>query len=243
HTYFANDFYVHNDKGGDGVRSEFEDTALFETISTNENGYGEVTFQLPDNITSWRVTAKAIDTENLKAGVGISSVPVTLPIFADLVMNREYSVKDSPIVKLRAYGSELEEGDVVEFIVSAASLGLEKSDAIEGEAFQGSYFELPDLSLGTHEVTLYAESGEYKDALMEPIEVRGSRLKETMIELMPDVTEQTEFELSDETSSEVWFMDGGIGFHYCQLLNLLYSYGDRLDQRLSEVAASELLEE
>ncbi|MDA1060661.1 MAG: polymorphic toxin-type HINT domain-containing protein, partial [bacterium] len=244
HTYFANDFYVHNDKGGDGgVRNNFKDTALFDVVETDSGGNGEITFTLPDNITSWRVTARAIDGDNLRAGYGSTEVVVSLPFFADLIMNREYSVKDEPIVKFRAYGDSLDEGDEVEFIVSAESLGEIASDKIDGEAFEGGYYELPKLKLGNHEITLFAESGKFDDALQEEIEVKGSRLKENINELLRDVSGKTKFEIAADGPTAIKFTDGGIGYYYSNLWSLYYSNGDRLDQRLSQVIGAELLEE
>ncbi|MFC1655449.1 Ig-like domain-containing protein [Patescibacteria group bacterium] len=243
HTYIANNFYVHNDKGGDGVRNDFEDTALFETITTGSNGKGSVTFQVPDNITSWRVVAKAIDTQDLRAGVGIGSVKVTLPMFADLVMNKEYSIKDNPILKFRAFGNALSKDDEVDFNLTATSLGVEKSDTITGTAFTGSYYELPELKLGTHDIQIDAKAGSKKDAISLPMEVKGSRLKHDVLELIPSVDETTVFDLPEEGFAEIYFMDTGLTRHYQNLLWLYFTEGERIDQRLSEVISREILAE
>ncbi len=243
HTYFADDFYVHNEKGGYEVRSDFEDTALFEAIETNSQGIGEITFKLPDNITSWRVTAKAIDTENLQGGVKVASVKVSLPIFADLIMNSEYSVNDSPIVKFRAYGTELEAGDIIDFVLSAKSLGIEESETIKGEAFDGSYYELGNLTKGEHDVTLYMESNGKKDAISKTIDVVGSRLKETVIDIVENVKNGSSLSLPKDEASEVFFIDGGTGKYYYDLLSLYFESGDRLDQKLSGIIASELFDQ
>jgi len=241
HTYFANDFYVHNDKGGDGIRNDFEDNALFETVKTNAKGWGKVTFQLPDNITSWRVTAKAIDPKNLQAGMGVGSVPVGLPLFADLIMNQEYSAQDEPMLKLRAYGDALKEGDRVDFKLSSKSLGLEAKD-VQGQAFKGSYFPLPKLTLGHHEVLLEANSGSLKDTLQKPLDVVGSRLNKNNLEFIPQVDSQTPLKLAKNGPTELSFVDGGRGLYYSALKALYYNEGDRLDQRLSQLGAQELFQ-
>lgn len=51
--------------GGDEMvaepRRDFPDTAAwYPTLITDENGHASITFNLPDNLTSWRLTAKAI---------------------------------------------------------------------------------------------------------------------------------------------------------------------------------------
>lgn len=241
HTYFANNFYVHNDKGGDGVRSDFEDTALFEVVEVGKNGQGQITFQLPDNITSWRVTARAIDGENLRAGYGSGAVVVSLPFFTDVVMNDEYSVKDKPMIKMRAYGDELKKDETVKFNVSAKSLGLEKSEELSAKAFQAAYFALPQLKIGDHEVVVKANTGGKEDALAKKTKIKGSRLKKDHFELIRKVDDKTVFDLAKEGPTEIKFMDGGMAYYYPNLMNLHYTNGDRLDQRLSAIIAAELL--
>lgn len=57
HTFFADNFYVHNSKGGNsGSRSNFLDTAFWKAnIRTNSSGKAVVEFKLPDNITTYDV--------------------------------------------------------------------------------------------------------------------------------------------------------------------------------------------
>lgn len=57
------------DKSGgfkSAVRRKFEDTAFWEpSIVTNKNGDASVSFKLPDNLTKWRATVRAITTDTL----------------------------------------------------------------------------------------------------------------------------------------------------------------------------------
>ncbi|MFC1600154.1 Ig-like domain-containing protein [Patescibacteria group bacterium] len=234
HTYFADGYYVHNDKGGD-ARSDFKDNALFQSITTNGSGDGEVTFELPDNITTWRVTAVAIDPNELKAGRGSGAVKVTLPFFADFVMNEEYSIKDKPRVGLRAYGSEINADTDVEFKID--------DETINGKAYSQAEYTLPDLTLGEHDVQLDVKAGNLKDSLIETYEVKGSRLKEYKIDFIPLVDEDTEIPTPDEGYSEVWFMDAGVGSYYHKLMGLYYTNGERLDQVVGQLGAVDLMKE
>ncbi len=241
HTYFANNFYVHNDKGGDGVRNDFEDTAYFDVVEVGPSGFGEVSFKLPDNITSWRVTSKAIDGADLRAGYGTGSIKVSLDLFADIVMNNEYSVKDKPELKMRTFGESLKDDAKVEFNVSAKSLGLEKGETVYAKGFENAYFALPKLALGAHEVVVKVSASGKEDALSKIITVKGSRLNKDHVELIRKVDEKTIFELAEDGATEIRFMDGGSAYYYSNLLNLYYTDGDRLDQRLSQIVAAELL--
>jgi hypothetical protein len=245
HTYFANDYYVHNDKGGSSgsVRSKFKDNALFELVQTDANGEATVKFTLPDNVTTWRVSAAAIDTKNLQAGTATEKVKVTLPFFTDLVLNSEYSVKDTPFLQMRSYGVEVEEGDEVNYVVGAESLGIDASEVIEGEVYENSLFDLGELTLGEHEITVFSESGSYDDALMKETEVVGSRLNQTFNDFIREVGSETKFEMAEEGMTEIKLIDGGVGYYYWDLVSMTYQYGDRLDQRLAELMSNEMLNE
>lgn len=239
HTYIANNIYVHNDKGGDGVRSDFEDTAVFQAVSTNEQGKATVEFQLPDNVTTWRAMATAINTDKILVGSGAGAVKVTLPLFGDLIMNKEYSVKDSPIIGVRAFGEALAEDNDVAFKLTA----MEESQNAKGKAFKASYLALPDLSKGTHTIQLDVSANDKKDALSEDIIVRGSRLNKSVIEIIPTVTNGNDIPLPKDGYAEIYLMDAGVSSYYGALLNLYYSHGERFEKRLGEQAAIELLKE
>lgn len=242
HTYFADGFYVHNDKGGDGIRSDFEDTALFTTVETDDNGKASVEFTLPDNITTWRVSAKAVNLDQLYGGSGETGLKVSLPIFADLVSNREFSVKDSPVLKLRAFGDALKAGDKVQFSLAGDLFGEEKDDAVavSGKAFEGSYYPLPKLSEGEHEIKLFAKSGKYEDAMLKNISVVNSRMKKMTIDFDEEVKNGEVLEVSSEAPSEVLFVDAGRSAYFWQLYQLYVDDGDRLDQRISQLAAVDM---
>lgn len=245
HTFFANDYYVHNDKGGGWTpRDDFSDTAFYEVVNVDASGLSSVKFKLPDNITSWRVMASAIDTENLRGGKNTININAGLPFFTDLIVNKEYSIKDSPIIKFRSFGDNLKENQKVDYWVSAESLGLKESEKIEGKAFEGSYYKLPELKLGKHEITLYADGidARLKDSLVKPINVVGSRLKKDILKFEKNVDQTTIFNLAKNGPTEITLMDGGIAFYYYDLLNLYYTGGDRFDQKLSKIISGELFQ-
>ena len=53
------------------MSSDFRDTALFDSVTTDENGHGQISVKLPDNLTKWRVTFLGI-TKDLYAGMASS---------------------------------------------------------------------------------------------------------------------------------------------------------------------------
>ena len=240
HTYFANDFYVHNDKGEFITRKDFEDNAYFSSVMTNESGEATVTFMLPDNITSWRVTAKAINSDSLQAGMGVGSIPVSLPLFTDLIYNQEYSINDKPQVKLRAFGSSLNEGDALEFGLSSESLDFEV-DSLQAEAFESIYVDLPELILGENDLRAAVERDGKGDALQKDFRVVDSRLNQTELDFIPNLKTIDQLLLNSDHPIEITLLDGGRGLYYRDLIELYHTPGDRIDQRLSQWVAKEML--
>ncbi|MDA1080017.1 MAG: polymorphic toxin-type HINT domain-containing protein, partial [bacterium] len=88
HTFFANDMYVHNDKGE--ARSTFKDTAYWNPhVSTDANGKASVTVPLPDNLTTWVAAAVSANAKT-QVGIGTTEFIVTKdfvvrPIFPPFV--------------------------------------------------------------------------------------------------------------------------------------------------------------
>ena len=76
HTFFANSFYVHNQKGG-GSRTNLADTAYWNlSVNTDDQGKAQVNFKLPDNLTTWVIAAIGANPET-KVGEGSSEIKVS----------------------------------------------------------------------------------------------------------------------------------------------------------------------
>mgnify|MGYP000991848101 CR=1 FL=1 len=85
-TYFANDYYVHNEKGGIDAREKFEDTAYWNPrVITNEQGQAKVSFKLPDNLTTW-VVASLGATKDTRVGQAETELVVTKDVIVRPVM-------------------------------------------------------------------------------------------------------------------------------------------------------------
>ena len=79
--------------GGDGmamvdVRSEFEDTALWEpTVVTDAAGQAVVSVKLPDNLTTWRLDGRGV-TVDTKVGQATVDIQTSLPLLVRPVLPR-----------------------------------------------------------------------------------------------------------------------------------------------------------
>ncbi len=76
------------------VRQRFEDTAYWNAfVTTNAQGEGEVTFEMPGNLTSWRAIGRAITTTT-QVGEARVIVKATRPVTLRLATPRQMVVGD-----------------------------------------------------------------------------------------------------------------------------------------------------
>ncbi len=240
HTYFANGYFVHNEKGG-GPREFFTDAALFKTVTTDGRGQARTSFTLPDNITSWRVTAQGLSAR-LDVGVSVSKIPVSLPVFIEATIGKEYLAGDEPVARLRSYGTSLKRNDPVTLSLTAPELGIDNPQARRSQAFVPEFFPLPKLARGTYAVTYALDSSKGKDALKLPLEAVGSRLMVQLAQTQ-DAAEGLTISNTASLPIAIIFSDKQRSAVYRTLQWLSSSWGDRIDQGIARMMAPKLLNE
>ncbi|MDO8485618.1 MAG: Ig-like domain-containing protein, partial [Candidatus Limnocylindrales bacterium] len=227
--------------GGDDGRSVFVDSLLFEQVTTDAAGRARVSFKLSDDLTSWHVSAAAM-TSVPEAGSASILVPVGLPFFVEATLAPDYLVTDEPIIRLRAYGSGLGEGDPVAFTVTSRSLGLPKT-TIHGTAFEDVMLPLPKLSIGEHAITIAASSGAGATALSDRLTRRFRVIESRLIETRTTYTVLTAGTVPEGGPgfTTYVFTDAGRGRYLAVLQALAGSGGARVDQALAAAIARDLL--
>lgn len=163
--------------GGDGavpIRRNFKDTAGAGSIELDGNGEGTIRFVAPDNLTSWRVQVTTVTARGY-AGAASTDVPVSKPVFVDMVLPPTVNAKDQPMIKLRAFGSGLAEGTPVTYVVHAPTLGI-LNQTLKGKAGEPLTVAVDHLELGTHPVTVKLETSAGRDALERSMTVVGTRV-------------------------------------------------------------------
>lgn len=240
HTYFADGFYVHNDKGG-SARSDFPVTAYFDVIKTDSNGKAETTFTLPDSITEWRVSVAAVATgKEIYAGSTSAEVIVTKDAFIVPVLNTTYLEGDQPMLPVRAYGDKLSLGDTTDFWLESESIGLGLNAT--GTAFETSYFELDPLTEGIHDFTFGLESSAGDDSVYLETEVVDSyfRLPQSEETLLGN---GVSIPGSETSRTEVTFLNLENSAIYRTLSWALRQDGNRADEALGRSIAALWLNE
>jgi hypothetical protein len=231
--------------GGDGCgdtgggRDDFRDSVLFQLISTGTDGTGSVSFDLPDDLTSWHVSATALASD-IRAGSGALLLPVGLPFFADATLASDYLVAERPILRIRSFGDDLAAGDRVRFTVIAPSL-LMAPTTVEAAAFAAATVPLPPLALGSHAVTITATvvgDDSRTDTLVRQVVVRASRLEIATTEGVAPAAAGT---VGGTDLTTYIVTDAGWGSLIPRLHDLAAGSGARFDRLLAADIARDLL--
>ncbi|MBX4205338.1 MAG: Ig-like domain-containing protein, partial [Candidatus Doudnabacteria bacterium] len=240
HTYFADGYFVHNAEKGGTPRSNFVDTAVFETVHTDNAGNAKLEFTAPDNITSWRVTARSFDTEGLKAGEETKLIPATLPLFINGVLSNTYLAGDSPQVKIGIYGSSYNPDQPVSVNVSSKELKLNQNVTIKDHLGYAAINNLPE---GEYDIVISAQQGNLKDSLSRHIKVVKSYFAKPTTSTQDVKTGNQTITGNQNGYTKLEFVDAGKAKYYDELLWASYSGGIRSDQEAASFVSAAMLKQ
>lgn len=224
------------------IRERFEDTASFMSGRTNSQGEATFTFQLPDNITSWRVTASAISND-LYAGNTVQNVRVTQPMFVHYTLNSTFLAGDRPYVGVNVYGTSFSGGEQVAFEVWREGAPDDIRTAT-GAAFERVNIPLWEkASEGTGAIIIRATAGGYSDAIQHTYRVIGSHRQVDMA-VFYEVTPDTVFEVNHGGLTNITFTDRGRGQFLTDLFTLRNAWwrsGARIEGLVARREATALI--
>jgi len=220
------------------IRERFEDTAVFTSLTTNANGTATFTFQLPDNITSWRVTASAVSND-LYAGNSVESIRVTNPMFVHYTLNNIFLVGDTPTLGVNAFGTALSGGETVTFEVWRESAPTDIRRAT------GVSFERIDIPLWPMEsddaIIIRASVAGFSDAILHPFRVVEShRMVDTAV--FYAVTTNTVFDTNQTGLTNITFTDHGRGQFLHNLMGMRWARGARIEGLVTRREATSLIQ-
>ncbi len=237
HTFFANGIYVHNEeKGGGGIRSDFKDVAVYKSIQTDASGRASLLFNVPDNITSWRITSQAV-TKDFFAGKNISSIPVGIPFFVDATLNKTYLAGDNLNLRVRTFGTANIKNNI-NYVIESETLPFKKIIKTGDNVIE---IPLGILPAGTHKIKISANSGSNNDAIIRDLNVETSYFTQKKADF---------YELSSSLSgiagatngyTTLTFSSYERGRFYPALKSIAGAYGVRVDQKMSQWFAKNYL--
>ena len=233
-TYFADGIYVHNAEkgGGGGERTDFRDLAIYQSIHTDSKGQAKVSFDLPDNLTSWRITAQAV-TKDLFAGKTIDFIPVSLPFFIEATMNRTYLAGDNFVLRIRAFGTADIQSSIV-YTIESETLSFNK---IEKTGTNIIEIPLGSVSAGKHKIKISAKAGNQSDAIVRDFDVLTSYFSKNKTEFYELSSNLTNIQGGVKGYTTLLFTSYQKARFYNMLHNLSYQAGVRLDQKFTSILA------
>ena len=160
------------DDNGTPVRRDFRDTAWFGSVETDADGKAQTAFTMPDNLTTFRVTAQAV-TDALQAGAGLGKAVSRLPFFVQLVAPSTCLAGDAPTLLVRAYGSGLTQETTDFEVTLAGESGAERAYAAQGKGQAYVAVSVDALTTGTWKLTVRGKNGPLTDAVERTIRVEN----------------------------------------------------------------------
>lgn len=223
------------------IRSEFKDTAVFRQIWLDENGSGTCTLRLPDNITTWRLTASAITPSRYAATVTLP-VRVSLPFFINCSLGSTFLTGDTPQVGLSAYGEGLQEDETVTYTVWSKNDAQRRASGT-ASAYERIYLPLWTLAEGDDTLVIQASTPRgNSDSLEHPLHVVSTYYESEKMVRAP-LTAGMTFAHGEKGNTHLIFTDRSRGALLSDIYYLLYQRaGDRLEQRLSSQVAYQLIQ-
>lgn len=177
-------------------RDEFADTAVWEpTLSTDFNGEATITVTLPDNLTRWRLTAKAA-TADTQVGETDAFITTTLPLQIRPLMPRILTAGDTLNL------SALVHNNTDEPQTAAVSLVAPDADALTVTSSLTQTVTIPANSVrmvgwsaiadnaATVDILIAADSGTHSDAIRLPLTIQPLAIP-TVETAVGDFTTQT----------------------------------------------------
>lgn len=229
------------DEGSSDVRLDFRDTALFESVTTDEDGHGQISVMLPDNLTKWRVTYLGI-TEDLYAGDGTTYVNARLPYFINTVFHDVFIAGDQPVLQMRSFGTEISDDARVDYTVRIEKDGKVWKEAdTYAPANQRALIQLDPLPEGNYTFTVKGKYKDFEDAIQLPFEVLPGFVEQTLTEYQT-LAENTVFP-ETKWPARVYFINENVKPYWNELLELAYSWNNRIDSIVVRKQAKKLLQD
>ncbi len=224
--------------GGGEPRSVFLDVPYFQNLETDANGKAMASFTLPDNLTGWRITAKAFDTKAMTAGQTHEIISTGLPFFVDVTLNPIYLTGDSPQLKLRFFGKDYDPNQPVEFSIASKDFVIRQTGSTKDST---QYLSLGALPKGEYEIKISAKQGEKNDSLIRKIVVKDSYFEKTESRSYQVSQDLKNLKANDSGFTKIVFADKGKGKYFSTLVNNVEDGGARLDQMVAAYVSKKLL--
>ena len=177
--------------GSTRIRTDFQPLAYYNgSVLTDASGRAEVSFTLPDDLTTWRVMAIATDG-NFRFGQGDATFITTKPLMANAILPQFVRSGDRFLAGLSLTNATGQRGRLTINGEVADGLAFGDTDRPQPtqqlqtnapEATTAYRFSLVANQAGTAQVQFSAQLGDQTDAFAVPLEIRSLAVTEQVVE-------------------------------------------------------------
>ncbi len=222
----------------DIFRDDFRDTAFFKPLQSDQDGNASLSFTLPDNITSWRITTLAVGN-NLYAGASKSNLVTTLPFFTKPVLSPKYIEGDEVTMLIQGHGTAVKTGGAISYEVRVTGDGVDETYTRSGTAYEPVEINLGKLTEGDYTVTSTGQFGQMRDTVELPLSVISSNL-ELIVNREIDLKKPVDIKAL-RYPVVITMYDDAYKAYNDSISSLLRHYCFRIDQRMARFAAKRAL--
>lgn len=169
------------------VRTDFKALAYYNgSVLTDATGKAQVTFKLPDDLTTWRVMAVATDG-NLRFGNGEATFMTTKPLLSNPILPQFARPGDRMEAGLSVTNNTGQKGTLAINGAVSGALQFEKNNAgrLQTQVESGTQayrFPLVAGSTGEGKVQFVTQLNQTSDAFAVPLEVKPLEVTEQVVE-------------------------------------------------------------
>ncbi|WP_373048020.1 MG2 domain-containing protein [Vulgatibacter sp.] len=237
------------DGSGAGFRSRFQTTVLFApSVVTDAQGRAQVEFELPDNLTTWRILAVAVGADD-RFGSGVAQVKVAKPLLALPALPRAVRVGDRFEAGVVLHGHRFEAPEV-QVTAEAEGVRIEGPATQTVSVVQGRPREVRFLFVaekeGTAVLRFAAQGGGERDGVeqripvklpvaMEAVATYGDTTTETSEGLVPPKGARPDVGGLEITMASTAL--GGFDENFDQLVDYPYGCLEQMSSRLTPFVA------
>jgi hypothetical protein len=220
-------YYVNNDTGGWGgggggddtvtlgePRHDFKDAAAwYPVLQTDANGEVTVTFTLPDNLTSWRMTAKGA-TADTQIGETVYNVTTWKPFMVRPTLPRILTAGDDLLLSALVHNNtDSDQSAIVTLMIDDSLLTIddsaEQSVTIPANNMVVVGWPVTAVAAGTVTLTIQAENeGVLLDAIELPLQIQPLAV--------PDVA-TIQGQLTDSFTTDIAWTDSALPLSTVQI--------------------------
>ncbi|HEX7640794.1 MAG TPA: alpha-2-macroglobulin [Burkholderiaceae bacterium] len=206
-------------------RREDKDTAFWQpTVKVDATGHAKVTFTMPDSLTRWRVTVRALSVSG-EVGQNLAYVRSDKDFYVKWTSPDWMRVQDAPVASVAIFNEGNKEAKLE---LSATGAGLKKHDALTVKP-GANFVPLPlSAAAGDSHIDLaLTQNGKTVDALTVPLKVVPLHWQSQRSQSIALTGKETALKLpADAANVRLQFTDGASAEFHRMMDDLIdYPYG------------------